>query len=231
MKFKNIINKRVSLSLCDCVCVCTVFVRYINKLIFISRFARSLPDLLPDKLSSGASCLSVCPAVRLHNEWIIDKEIIFNWIQIHSWTVSIEGGKGLHAPVTMPHYLIETWRVAPFPLRLYNRPAYGPDRRPYLMPRSPPSHRHMRICRLSVPRTNSKQCAGQVQLLNGQANSSSSSSRNPTQSSPDQAQQSGNKCQMQTARRDQNICPTSMAIPLVSVPLPISNVRPAPAKL
>lgn len=139
----------------------------------------------------------------------------------------------LHAPVTMPHYLIETWRVSRFPPPLYNRPAYGPDRRPYLMPRSHRSHRHMRICRLSVPRTNSKQCAGQVQLLNGQANSSSSSSssRNPAQSSPDQAQQSGNKCQMQTACRDQNICPTSMAIPLVPVSLPTSNVRPAPAKL
>lgn len=23
---------------------------------------------------------------NVHNEWIIDKEIIFNWIQIHSWT-------------------------------------------------------------------------------------------------------------------------------------------------
>jgi len=23
----------------------------------------------------------------LHNEWIIDKEMIFNWIQIYSWTI------------------------------------------------------------------------------------------------------------------------------------------------
>lgn len=25
--------------------------------------------------------------VSLHNEWIIDKEMIFNWIQIYSWTI------------------------------------------------------------------------------------------------------------------------------------------------
>lgn len=227
----------MSLSLSLSMCVCWVFVRYINKLIFISRFGLSLPDLLPDKLSSGASCLYVCPAVWLHNEWIIDKEIIFNWIQIHSWTVSTEGDKGRGARRRACYdAALFNWNLAGSSHSLHNKPAYGPDRRPYFMPRSPPSHIHMRICRLSVPRTNSKQCAGQVQLLNGQANrSSSSSSRNPTQSSSVQAPQSGNKCQMQTARRDQNICPTSVAIPLVPVPvpvpLPISNARPAPAKL
>lgn len=112
MKFKNIINTRVSRSLSPPLspslslshCIFTVFVGYINKLIFISRFAHSLPDLLPDKLSSGSRVvcpiptgqLSHCPTVRLHNEWIIDKEIIFNWIQIHSWMgcTELEWDKG-----------------------------------------------------------------------------------------------------------------------------------------
>lgn len=116
----------------------------------------------------------------------------------------------------MPHYLIETWRAAaPAP---YSCPAFGSDRRPYLTPRHAPLHLslhslsgHMRICPGLVCHeqiANNAPAKCSCSMVKQTAAGGGGAGEEEQQQPPCQAPQSGNKCQMQTARRDQNICPT-----------------------
>lgn len=137
--------------------------------------------------------------------------------------------------VTMPHYLIETWRVAPIPSITHQLMALteGHTSCPAPLPRTGTYEFAGLVCHEQIANNAPAKCSCSMAKQTGAGAAAAGTQPSPVQSSSVQAPQSGNKCQMQTARRDQNICPTSVAIPLVPVPvpLPISNARPAPAKL